>query len=185
MRSALDTALKTAKKVAINCDSKLIFFSDLHRGDNSYADDFAHNMQSTSTPNKDNEDDNKDDNKDNNKSQENMEMRKDYPKALAWMATEWTSKAVVCGVLSRLEISFKPRRHESVAEATFSLFSGAGSFLRKLNRADGRLAAFPSPFWSAWTRSATRVSLWHSSKTDSTSCSNSPGSSSPLVDRHF
>ncbi len=45
MRSALDTALKTAKKVAINCDSKLIFFSDLHRGDNSYADDFAHNMQ--------------------------------------------------------------------------------------------------------------------------------------------
>ncbi len=45
MRSALDTALKTAKKIAINCDSKLIFFSDLHRGDNSYADDFAHNMQ--------------------------------------------------------------------------------------------------------------------------------------------
>ena len=44
MNSILDKALKNAKKVTINCDSKLIFFSDLHRGDNSYADDFSHNM---------------------------------------------------------------------------------------------------------------------------------------------
>ncbi len=45
MHSILDNALKTAKTVPINCDSKLIFFSDLHKGDNSYADDFSHNMQ--------------------------------------------------------------------------------------------------------------------------------------------
>jgi len=45
MKSILDKALKNAKKVTINCDSKLIFFSDLHRGDNSYADDFSHNMK--------------------------------------------------------------------------------------------------------------------------------------------
>lgn len=45
MKSVLDNALKTAKRVTINCDSKLIFFSDLHRGDNSYADDFTHNME--------------------------------------------------------------------------------------------------------------------------------------------
>ena len=45
MNSILDQALQNAKKITINCDSKLIFFSDLHRGDNSYADDFAHNMQ--------------------------------------------------------------------------------------------------------------------------------------------
>lgn len=44
MNSILDNALENAKKITINCDSKLIFFSDLHRGDNSYADDFAHNM---------------------------------------------------------------------------------------------------------------------------------------------
>ena len=45
MNSILDQAKKNAKRVMINCDSKLIFFSDLHRGDNSYADDFAHNME--------------------------------------------------------------------------------------------------------------------------------------------
>ncbi|MDJ0645365.1 MAG: metallophosphoesterase family protein [Flavobacteriaceae bacterium] len=45
MQSILDQALQNAKKVTINCDSKLIFFSDLHRGDNSYADDFVRNMQ--------------------------------------------------------------------------------------------------------------------------------------------
>lgn len=45
MLSILDNALQNAKKVTITCDSKLIFFSDLHRGDNSYADDFARNMQ--------------------------------------------------------------------------------------------------------------------------------------------
>jgi UDP-2,3-diacylglucosamine pyrophosphatase LpxH len=45
MHSILDNALKEAKPVTINCDSKLILFSDLHKGDNSYADDFAHNME--------------------------------------------------------------------------------------------------------------------------------------------
>jgi len=45
MHSILDNALKTAKSVTINEDSKLVFFSDLHKGDNSYADDFTHNMQ--------------------------------------------------------------------------------------------------------------------------------------------
>ena len=43
--SILDNALKNAKSLTINKDSKLIFFSDLHKGDNSYADDFKHNMQ--------------------------------------------------------------------------------------------------------------------------------------------
>jgi len=45
MHSILDNALKTAKPVTINGNSKLVFFSDLHKGDNSYADDFMHNMQ--------------------------------------------------------------------------------------------------------------------------------------------
>ena len=40
----LNKAFKNAKNVNINKDSKIIFFSDLHRGDNSYADDFRHNM---------------------------------------------------------------------------------------------------------------------------------------------
>ena len=41
----LSRALKKAKKIRLHKDSKLIFFSDLHKGDNSYADDFAHNMK--------------------------------------------------------------------------------------------------------------------------------------------
>lgn len=41
----LDNAFKNAQHLSINCDSKLIFFSDLHKGDNSYADDFVHNME--------------------------------------------------------------------------------------------------------------------------------------------
>lgn len=45
MHSILDNAYKKAKPVTINCDTKLIFFSDLHKGDNSYADDFMHNME--------------------------------------------------------------------------------------------------------------------------------------------
>lgn len=44
MRSILDNAYKNAKKLSIDRDSKLIFFSDIHKGDNSYADDFSHNM---------------------------------------------------------------------------------------------------------------------------------------------
>ncbi len=45
IHSILDNALKNAKPLTINCDSKLIMFSDLHKGDNSYADDFVHNME--------------------------------------------------------------------------------------------------------------------------------------------
>lgn len=44
INNILDRAYKNAKKVKINKNSKIIFFSDLHKGDNSYADDFAHNM---------------------------------------------------------------------------------------------------------------------------------------------
>ena len=45
MHNILDNAYKNAKPIAINQGSKIIMFSDLHKGDNSYADDFAHNMQ--------------------------------------------------------------------------------------------------------------------------------------------
>lgn len=45
INTILDRAYKNAKKVNINKDSKIIFFSDLHKGDNSYADDFAHNLK--------------------------------------------------------------------------------------------------------------------------------------------
>ncbi len=45
MHSILDNALLKAKLLTINKDSKIIFFSDLHKGDNSYADDFTHNME--------------------------------------------------------------------------------------------------------------------------------------------
>ncbi len=45
MHSILDNAFKKAKPITINCDTKLIFFSDVHKGDNSYADDFTHNME--------------------------------------------------------------------------------------------------------------------------------------------
>ena len=39
----ITNAYKKALNVKINKDSKLIFFSDCHRGDNSYADDFSQN----------------------------------------------------------------------------------------------------------------------------------------------
>ena len=45
MHSILDNAFKKAEPITINCDTKLILFSDLHKGDNSYADDFTHNME--------------------------------------------------------------------------------------------------------------------------------------------
>lgn len=44
-QQVLNRALKQAHKVKIDNNSKLIFFSDLHKGDNSYADDFAHNLK--------------------------------------------------------------------------------------------------------------------------------------------
>ncbi|PHR70697.1 MAG: serine/threonine protein phosphatase [Lutibacter sp.] len=43
VQQIITNAYKKAKRVKINKDSKLIFFSDCHRGDNSYADDFSHN----------------------------------------------------------------------------------------------------------------------------------------------
>ena len=39
----LDRAYEKAKSIAFDDDSKFIFFSDCHRGDNSFADDFANN----------------------------------------------------------------------------------------------------------------------------------------------
>jgi len=41
----LDRAYEKAKNISINKESKIVFFSDLHKGDNSYADDFKHNME--------------------------------------------------------------------------------------------------------------------------------------------
>lgn len=41
--SRLNNAYKTAKHISFNDASKFIFFSDCHRGDNSFADDFANN----------------------------------------------------------------------------------------------------------------------------------------------
>ena len=42
-RKRLDNAYKTAKVIPFNDNSKFILFSDCHRGDNSFADDFANN----------------------------------------------------------------------------------------------------------------------------------------------
>lgn len=40
----LEHALKTAKRIPIDKDTKIIMFSDMHRGDNSLSDEFAHNQ---------------------------------------------------------------------------------------------------------------------------------------------
>ena len=42
-RKRLDNAYKTAKIIDFDDDSKFILFSDCHRGDNSFADDFSNN----------------------------------------------------------------------------------------------------------------------------------------------
>ncbi|MGZ0016027.1 metallophosphoesterase [Yeosuana sp. AK3] len=42
-KKRLDNAYKTAKVLEFNNSSKFVFFSDCHRGDNSFADDFANN----------------------------------------------------------------------------------------------------------------------------------------------
>ncbi|MFV0539676.1 MAG: serine/threonine protein phosphatase [Aestuariibaculum sp.] len=42
-KTRLDRAYKNAKRIAFNNNSKFILFSDCHRGDNSFADDFANN----------------------------------------------------------------------------------------------------------------------------------------------
>ncbi len=42
-KKRLDKAHKSAKIISFNNSDKFILFSDCHRGDNSFADDFAHN----------------------------------------------------------------------------------------------------------------------------------------------
>ncbi len=42
-KSRMYRAYKTARRITFNSDSKFIIFSDCHRGDNSFADDFANN----------------------------------------------------------------------------------------------------------------------------------------------
>lgn len=43
LKKILSKAYKKAKRIPLNSDSKFIFFSDIHKGNNNYADDFAHN----------------------------------------------------------------------------------------------------------------------------------------------
>lgn len=43
MQNIISNSYRNAQRIPLNCDSKFIFFSDCHRGDNSYADDFANN----------------------------------------------------------------------------------------------------------------------------------------------
>lgn len=43
VQKIISNSYKNAQRISLNCDSKFIFFSDCHRGDNSYADDFANN----------------------------------------------------------------------------------------------------------------------------------------------
>jgi len=45
VQQILNRAYKKAKHLSIDNNSKLIFFSDCHRGNNSYADDFSHNKR--------------------------------------------------------------------------------------------------------------------------------------------
>jgi UDP-2,3-diacylglucosamine pyrophosphatase LpxH len=43
VQQILSNSFKKAKRISLDKHSKIIFFSDVHRGNNSYADDFAHN----------------------------------------------------------------------------------------------------------------------------------------------
>ncbi len=45
IQQIISNSYKKAKRIRLDRDSKFIFFSDCHRGDNSYADDFAHNSK--------------------------------------------------------------------------------------------------------------------------------------------
>lgn len=45
VNSILNKALENAKRLSFNKKDKIVFFSDLHKGDNSYADDFRHNIK--------------------------------------------------------------------------------------------------------------------------------------------
>ena len=42
IQQIISNSYKKAKRISINSDSKFIFFSDCHRGNNSYTDDFSH-----------------------------------------------------------------------------------------------------------------------------------------------
>ncbi|UCE93787.1 MAG: metallophosphoesterase family protein [Flavobacteriaceae bacterium] len=44
VNSILNKSFSKAKRVTFPRDAKIVFFSDLHKGDNSYADDFRSNM---------------------------------------------------------------------------------------------------------------------------------------------
>ncbi len=43
IQQIISNSYKKALRISLNPNSKFIFFSDCHRGNNSYADDFAHN----------------------------------------------------------------------------------------------------------------------------------------------
>lgn len=43
LKKIMSRAYIKAKKIPLNSDSKFVFFSDVHKGNNNYADDFAHN----------------------------------------------------------------------------------------------------------------------------------------------
>lgn len=45
IQQIISNSYKKAKRIPLNHESKFIFFSDCHRGDNSYADDFVHNSK--------------------------------------------------------------------------------------------------------------------------------------------
>ncbi len=45
LNKIISNAYNKAESLCIDTNSRLIFFSDMHKGDNSYADDFAHNMK--------------------------------------------------------------------------------------------------------------------------------------------
>lgn len=45
MQQTISNAFKNAQSLTINQHSKLILFSDCHRGNHSYADDFSHNSE--------------------------------------------------------------------------------------------------------------------------------------------
>ena len=45
IQKIISNSYKKAKRIPLYHESKFIFFSDCHRGDNSYADDFAHNSK--------------------------------------------------------------------------------------------------------------------------------------------
>jgi len=43
LQQIISNSYKNAKRIKLNSNSKFILFSDVHRGDNSYADDFSNN----------------------------------------------------------------------------------------------------------------------------------------------